>query len=122
MAIHILLTLIVVDVVLSCACAIAGTTQERIALLTCRIIPFLIALPALWKRKYWAWVVGIIFAAYDVISAILFLLPNMQNNWSYYQRRFTEQPFIAAYDLVITHVLMLSVAILLIAKRSYFDE
>jgi len=122
MAMHILLILVIVDVGVSCAYAAIGTAQESIALLTCRIIPFTIALPALWRRKYWAWYVGIIFAAYDIISTALFLLPNLGRNWEYYQRQFAEHPIKASFDVIITHVLMLFVAILLVAKRSDFDE
>ena len=122
MTIHIILLLIIVDVIFSCLCLFTGTIQERIALMTCRIVPFLIALPALWGRKYWGWILGTIFAAYDTISVILFLLPNMLNNWPHYQRQFTERPIIATYDIIITHVFMLVVAVLLIIKRSEFNE
>jgi len=119
-SILILLILVAVEIVWSGVYALTGTWQQRAFLLTCQIIPLLVALPGLWKFKYWAWLVTIIVAGYN-LTGLFSIVPNWSAHLAFYQR-FHENLIKVAYMLVINYVVNLVILILLVVERDYFDQ
>lgn len=116
----ILLVLVVVQIVCFGICALTGTWQQRTALLTTVVVPLLVALPGLWKFKYWAWLVAVIVVCYNLMG-LLFVVLTWSEHVAFYQRHHGNLLKVA-YMLVISHVINLIILILLLVDRSYFDE
>ena len=116
----ILLFLIIVQIVCSGVCALTGIWQQRTALLTTQIFPLLVALPGLWKFKYWAWLVALVVTFYS-LTGLFSVIVNWGANIAYYQR-FDTNFIKVAYMLVVSYVIDFAILILLIVERGYFDE
>lgn len=115
-----LLILVVVEILWSGAYALTGTWQQRTFLLTCQVLPLLVALPGLWKFKYWAWVVVIIAAGYNLMG-LFSIIPNWSAHIEFYQKAHNNL-IKAAYMLVISYVINFIILILLVVERDYFDQ
>jgi hypothetical protein len=115
-----LLILIVVEIMWSGVYALTGTWQQRTFLLTCQVVPLLVALSGLWKFKYWAWVVAVIVVVYN-LTGLFTVIPNWSTHIAYYQR-FNTNLIRVAYMLVVNYVINLNILILLVTERDYFNE
>lgn len=115
-----LFILIVIEILWSGIYAVTGTWQQRTFLLTAQVIPLLVALPGLWKFKYWAWVVVVIVAGYN-LTGLFSTIPHWSTHVEFYQKAHENLTKIS-YMLVINNVINFIILILLITERGYFDE
>ena len=115
-----LFILVAIEILWSGIYAISGTWQQRSFLLTCQVIPLLVALPGLWKFKYWAWLVVVIVAGYN-LSGLFSVIPNWSTHLEFY-RKANENLIKGSYMLIINHVINLTILVLLIVERDYFNE
>jgi len=116
----ILLILIIAQIVCSGLCALTGTWQQRVALMTTVVIPLSVALPGLSKFKFWAWLVAVIVVFYN-LTGLLSIVLGWSEHVAYYERHDASQ-IKMAYSLVISHLVNLVILTLLVVERGYFDE
>ena len=95
------------------------------------VFPLVVILIGLWKFKHWAWILAMFIYFCSVVGGLIYILGHfcsvsiLTGKWGGYfadsMQNFQENPIASACNLAIYPAICITILILLIAERDYFD-
>ncbi len=111
-----LFSLVIVEIIWSGVYGLTSSWQQQTFFLGAQTLPLSVALPGLWRFKYWAWILAIVVACGE-----LFGLVSIIPDWSTHFALYCQSPIKATYMYIILPIIDIVILALLVIERDYFD-